>query len=293
MGPTGTGKTDIAIALSKHFPLEIISVDSVMVYRGMDIGTAKPSKAHPHYLIDVCAPDETYSAGQFCKEAMNAITQIENHHHVPLLAGGTMLYFRALQKGLSVLPPQSPEIRQKINTEIAQYGIEKLHQTLQTVDPMTAKKLHPRDTQRIQRALEVYELTGTPLSTLHQHQEKFLENHEVINIGLMPYDRQKHRKRLEKRFHDMLQQGFIDEVKTLMPYADFPSMRAVGYFEIAQYLLHHEDEASMIEKAIHATCQLAKRQMTWLRHFGNITFFDCEANTLLEDITAFLKTKGI
>jgi len=288
MGPTATGKTDMAIALAKHFPLELVSVDSAMVYRGMDIGTAKPSKEYPHYLIDVCEPHEIYSAGRFCQDAMNAIQKIERKKHIPILVGGTMLYFRALQKGLSDLPAQDPIVREKINKLIKEQGIEALHQKLSEIDPVTAKKLHPHDTQRIQRALEVYELTGIPLSTFHQTQKSFLENHEVINIGFMPTDREKLKVRIEKRFHAMLEQGFIEEVEKLMIYKDYPCMRSVGYFEVSQYLLNHYDKETMIEKAIIATNQLAKRQMTWLRHFGNVTFFDPASPSLLQDLIDFL-----
>lgn len=291
MGPTATGKTDMAIALAKHFPLEIVSVDSAMVYRGMYIGTAKPSKEYPHYLIDVCDPDEIYSAGRFCQDAMSAIQKIESNKHIPILAGGTMLYFRALQKGLSALPPQNPLVREKINKLIEEQGIEKLHEKLAEVDPITAKKLHPHDTQRIQRALEVYELTGTPLSTFHQTQKSFLHNHEVINIGFMPTDREKLKQRIEKRFHAMLEQGLIEEVEKLMQYKDYPCMRSVGYLEVSQYLLNHYDKETMIEKAIIATNQLAKRQMTWLRHFGNVTFFDPESPSLLQDLIVFLSQR--
>jgi len=297
MGPTAAGKTDLAAKLAEQFSFEIISVDSAMVYRGMDIGTAKPDRnilAHiPHYLIDICNLDETYSAGRFCKDAVEAIFQIENNQHIPLLTGGTMLYFRALQQGLSELPVADPKIREKINLEALQYGWDILYEKLHNIDPVTAKRLHSHDTQRIQRALEVYEITGIPLSQWHYHQEKYLKNHQIINIGLIPNDREKLKIRIAERFHQMLDMGLIDEVKKLWIFKDTPAMRSVGYRQVCEYLSGKYNENTMIEKAIIATQQLARRQMTWLRSFPDVTFFDSESSTVFEEVLQFLRVQNI
>lgn len=297
MGPTATGKSDLAIRLAKRFPFEIISVDSAMVYRGMDIGTAKPDRNIlaniPHYLIDICNPDETYSAGRFCKDAVKAISLIEKNQHIPILVGGTMLYFRALQQGLSELPIADPKIREKINLEALQYGWDKCYEKLHTIDPVTAKRLHSNDIQRIQRALEVYEITGIALSQWHHHQEKYLKNHQIINIGLIPNNREKLKIRIAERFHQMLDMGLIDEVKKLWIYKDTPAMRSVGYRQVCEYLSGKYDENTMIEKAIIATQQLAKRQMTWLRSFSDLRIFDSDSATVFEEVLQFLKVQNI
>ncbi len=299
MGPTATGKSDLAIRLAERFSFEIISVDSAMVYRSMDIGTAKPDATNlervPHYLIDICNPDETYSAGQFCKDAVKAISLIEKNQHSSLLTGGTMLYFRALQQGLSELPIANQKIRYKINLEAEQYGWNQLHEKLHKIDPVTAERLHCNDAQRIQRALEVYEITHIPLSQWHRQQEKYLKNYQIINIGLMPNDNNRGnlKIRIAERFHQMLEMGLIEEVKKLMIYQDMPAMRSVGYRQICEYLLGKYDKDTMIEKAIIATHQLAKRQMTWLRSFPDVTFFDSESATVFEEVSQFLRDQNI
>ena len=299
MGPTASGKTQLAVELIQRYPFEIISVDSAMVYRGMDIGTAKPDQEIlakiPHYLIDICHPDEAYSAGRFCKDAVNAIENIEKNQHIPLLTGGTMLYFRALQQGLSELPVADQQIRDQINLDAEQYGWDKLYEKLSNIDPVTAKRLHPNDIQRIQRALEVYEITQIPLSQLHDHQEKYLKNHRIINIGLVPQDddREKLKLKIAKRFHHMLERGFIEEVKKLWIYKDTPVLRSVGYRQVCEYLDEKYDKKMMIEKAIIATQQLAKRQMTWLRSFSDMNYFDCESSTIVEEVSQFLKVQHI
>lgn len=299
MGPTATGKSDLAIRLAERFSFEIISVDSAMVYRGMDIGTAKPDQDIlaniPHYLIDICDPDETYSAGQFCKDAIEAISHIEKNQHIPLLTGGTMLYFRSLQQGLSELPIADTKIRDKINLEAEKQGWDKLYEKLNNIDPITAKRLHSHDSQRIQRALEVYEITGIPLSQWHHHQEKYLKNHQVINIGLVPNEnnREKLKIRIADRFHQMLERGLIEEVKKLSIYKDTSGMRSVGYKQVCEYLMGKYDENTMVEKAIIATRQLAKRQMTWLRSFPDMVFFDSESSTVFEAVSQFLIAQKI
>jgi tRNA dimethylallyltransferase len=288
MGPTAVGKTDLAIKLSSYFPLELISVDSAMVYRGMDIGTAKPSKENPHYLIDICDPNENYSVGKFCEDALTAIKRIESNHHIPLLVGGTMMYFRALQQGLSDLPKTNESIRKKISGELEKVGPEKLHEKLLHVDPITANKIHPRDSQRISRALEVFESTGIPLSIYHEKKTSSLKDYQIINIGIVPKERDKLKARIKQRFMMMLDNGFIEEVKKLLVYKDCPSMKSVGYYEVGQYLQHQLDKDTLIEKAVVATCQLAKRQMTWLRSFENMTFFESDSAALLEEVVKYI-----
>jgi tRNA dimethylallyltransferase len=295
MGPTATGKSDLALHIAEQFPVDIISVDSAMVYRGMDIGTAKPAKDIlkniPHYLINICNPDEIYSAGEFCKDAVEAVKIIEKKQHIPLLVGGTMLYFRALQKGLSVLPTQDKNIRHKIDKEAKEIGWNKMHEKLSQIDPVTSKRLHPNDAQRIQRALEVYEITGTPLSQFHSHQNSYLENYSVINIGLIPSDREKLKENIVKRFYKMLDNGFIEEVKNLISFKNTSALRSVGYRQICEYLEGQYDKETMIQKAVIATQQLAKRQLTWLRSFPDITFFESDSLTLVRDLSRFLQQK--
>lgn len=294
MGPTATGKTDLAIKLLSEFPFELISVDSAMVYRGMDIGTAKPDKNSFHHLIDICHPRETYSVGRFCEDAVQAIQDIEKKNKIPLLVGGTMLYFRGLQQGLSALPQTDTATRKKIAAEIIEKGLEKMYQQLQHIDPISAKKLHPNDAQRIARALEVYAMTGVPLSVYHEQQRPFLPHHRFINIVLMPHDREKLKEKIIRRFIEMLHQGLIEEVNALMDYAELPCMRSVGYHEVSRYLLGEYNKETMIEKAVIATCQLAKRQMTWLRntrHFGEVVFLDSDSPTVYKNISQFIQSQ--
>jgi tRNA dimethylallyltransferase len=281
MGPTATGKTNLAVKLAKLFPLELISVDSAMVYKNMNIGSAKPKQFH--HLIDIRNPDQTYSVGDFCKDAVKLIEKIHAKNKVPLLVGGTMLYFRALQQGLSELPQANPEIRKKISL------LKDPHHKLAEIDPITAKKLHPNDLQRVERALEVYEITGTPLSEFHQTQENYLKNYAVINIALIPHNRENLKSRIEKRFLNMLKQGLIGEVKKLLPYKDYPALKAVGYYEVCEYLLKNIDRKTMAQKATIATNQLAKRQMTWLRSWPDLNTFDPESETLMKDVSLLLQ----
>ncbi|HEV2613523.1 MAG TPA: tRNA (adenosine(37)-N6)-dimethylallyltransferase MiaA [Gammaproteobacteria bacterium] len=281
MGPTATGKTNLAIKLARKLPFELISVDSAMVYRGMDIGSAKPKQFH--HLIDIRKPNQTYSVGDFCKDALRHIDEIHRRNKIPLLVGGTMMYFRALQQGLSELPQANPKIRKKIR------ALKNPHERLAEIDPITAKKLHPNDLQRIERALEVYEITGIPLSEFHQTQQNYLKNYTVISIALIPQDREKLKSRIEHRFLKMLKRGLIGEVKKLLPYKDYPAMKSVGYHEASEYLLKKINRKTMIEKATIATNQLAKRQMTWLRSWPDLTTFDPDDKKLIPYVFRFLQ----
>jgi tRNA dimethylallyltransferase len=274
MGPTASGKTDLAYALVQRFPCEIISVDSGMIYRGMNIGTAKPDadflRLAPHHLIDICSPIETYSAAQFCADVTRLSQNIWARGHTPLLVGGTMLYFRALQQGLSRLPDADSALRSELLTDAMNRGWEAMHATLQEVDPISAARIHVRDTQRIQRALEVYRLTGKPMSDV------FLESRDspqanYLNILLMPDSRAWLHARIASRFEQMLQDGLLEEVNELMAQwaqvETCPAMRCVGYRQVLDYLHGNTDYPGCVAKGIAATRQLAKRQMTWLRHW--------------------------
>ena len=308
MGPTATGKTDLAIQLYHTFPIEIISVDSAMVYNGMDIGSAKPEpsilKTIPHYLINICPITESYSAGRFCQEVRPIITDIINRQKIPLLTGGTLLYFHALQNGLSDLPSQNTAVRKKINQDAERYGWPALYEKLKNTDPVSAQRIHPHDKQRLQRALEIYEITGLN-STYHyqQLQTSFLDNYHVINIGLMPLDtpsaKQDLKNHIAERFDLMLAKGFIQEVETLLALfnnestADLPALKSVGYHEIKLYLENKINYQAMREKAIIASRQLAKRQMTWLRSWkkNNITYMNYASENIFTMLVHFLQTQ--
>jgi len=273
MGPTASGKTDLAAALAQDLPLDIISVDSALVYRGMDIGTAKPDAltlaSAPHRLIDICDPSEAYSAARFREDALREMEAITAAGRVPLLVGGTMLYFRALEQGLARLPSADADVRRRIAAEAERQGWAALHARLATVDPASADRIHPNDPQRLQRALEVYEITGRPLSDWYAREADAAFPYRVLKLALAPADRTVLRARIAERFRRMLEEGFEDEVKRLLARGDLnmelPSLRAVGYRQMALYLLGELDRDSMIRTAIDATRQLAKRQMTWLR----------------------------
>ncbi len=282
MGPTASGKTDLAIFLRQHFPIELISVDSAMVYRGMDIGSAKPSAAEqaaaPHRLIDVVEPHEAYSAARFRDDALREIHDILQAGRIPLLVGGTMLYFRALLNGLSALPSSDEATRQQIAQQAEELGWAALHQRLAEVDPVAAQRIHPNDPQRISRALEVYEMTGQPLSRLQAQQKAEPLPYAVLKLALMPSDRSLLHQRIALRFQQMLQQGLVEEVKTLKDRGDLheglPAMRAVGYRQVWDYLCGRIDYNEMVERGVIATRQLAKRQYTWLRSEPDLTIFD-------------------
>jgi len=282
MGPTASGKTDLAIFLTEHFPLEIISVDSALVYRGLDIGSAKPSAEElakaPHRLLDVVDPAEPYSAARFRKDALREIDDIIKAGRIPLLVGGTMLYFRALLQGLSKLPESDEATRNNIERQAAEMGWEKMHERLAEVDAEAATRIHPNDPQRISRALEVYEMTGKAMSQLQKEQKAEPFPYQVLKLALIPSDRKILHHRIEKRFGLMLQQGLIEEVKALRErgdlHQDLPAIRAVGYRQVWDYLESRIDYTEMKERGIIATRQLAKRQLTWLRSEKGLTIYD-------------------
>lgn len=273
MGPTGAGKTDAALELVGRLPLEIVSVDSAMVYRSLDIGTAKPDAALrariPHHLIDVCEPTERYSAGEFLRAAAAAMAQIRARGRVPLLVGGTMLYFRALQAGLATLPPASPALRAELDARAREVGWPALHARLAQVDPVAAARIQPRDGQRIQRALEVHALTGVPLSTLQRQDLRGAVGAEYLKVVLGPQDRALLEPALELRLDAMLAAGFLGEVEGLFRRGDLdpelPALRSVGYRQLWEHVAGRCDLATARSEALRATRQLAKRQYTWLR----------------------------
>ncbi len=285
MGPTASGKTDVAVHLVKNMPVEIISVDSVLIYKDMDIGSAKPDAETlaiaPHRLIDFLDPAEAYSVAEFRRDALQAMQEITEQGKIPLLVGGTMLYYRALLEGISELPAADETVRQKLEAQLQQQGLQAMHQRLQQVDPAAAQRIHPNDPQRIQRALEVYEITGEPLSVLQQrNQQTNVLPYTISKLIVNPKDRAVLHRRIEQRFHTMLDKGFIDEVKTLHNrgdlHMDMPSMRAVGYRQVWEYLDGLRDYQSMVERGIVVTRQLAKRQLTWLRNEENATWLDSQ-----------------
>lgn len=271
-GPTACGKTDLALELANVLPIEIVSVDSAMVYRGMDIGTAKPSPAIraavPHHLIDVVDPAEPYSAGRFLKDATGAIEDVVERGKLPLLVGGTLLYLRALNQGLARLPKADVSIRRDLDQEAATEGWPAMHRRLKSVDPQAAARIAPTDRQRIQRALEVYMLTGQPISEL-QREAREAPRPDISIIALIPDSRERLGVVIASRFDAMVKAGFVSEVESLKARedlnADTPSMRAVGYRQVWAYLAGRYDWETAREKAVVATRQLAKRQMTWLR----------------------------
>jgi len=271
-GPTACGKTDLALALAEQFPLEVISVDSAMVYRGMDIGTAKPSPdilaGVPHHLVDILEPTESYSAGRFTADAREAVEGIRSRGRLPILVGGTLLYLRALRDGLASLPRANPAIRRRLDREAELFGWEGLYRRLEKVDPAAAGRISPKDRQRIQRALEVYELTGEPISAL-QSRERLEPGMPVRAVALVPLDQGRLAERIERRFDAMVEAGFVDEVRALRERGDLdpamPSMRTIGYRQVWSHLDGDCDWPEARGKAIAATRQLAKRQLTWLR----------------------------
>ena len=298
MGPTASGKTAIACELVKHMPYEIISVDSAMIYRDMDIGTAKPDaetlKLAPHRLIDLRDPIEPYSAAQFCEDAKKACDDILRAHKTPLLVGGSMMYFRALQAGLSVLPRANQEVRKKIALEALEHGWVHMHQALAAIDSETAARLHPNDTQRIGRALEVYDITGKPMSAV-LGAARATTPYRFINIMLFPNRRAWLHERIARRFDDMLALGFLDEVEALLARWDLtrehPAMRSVGYRQALDYREGMCDYSAFRERGIAATRQLAKRQLTWLRSWPDAHYFDPEKPDCFEHIMEFLNIK--
>ena len=278
LGPTASGKTDLALALAEELPVEIISVDSAQVYRGLDVGSAKPDRATlrrvPHHLIDIRDPAEPYSAAEFREDALELIGQIRARRRIPLLVGGTMLYFRVLRDGIADMPDRDPVVRARIETMAAREGWPAVHARLKEVDPETAARLHPNDPQRVQRALEVFELTGRPMSEVHRGAGSAPCPWKLLELGIDTPDRAVLHARIERRFKAMLAVGFVDEVKQLRARGDLnaalPAIRAVGYRQIWEHLDGDYDAAEMVRRGCAATRQLAKRQLTWMRSWKGL-----------------------
>ncbi|HEA53909.1 tRNA (adenosine(37)-N6)-dimethylallyltransferase MiaA [Marinobacter antarcticus] len=316
MGPTASGKTDLAMALCERLPCDIISVDSAMIYRGMNIGTAKPTNDElaraPHRLIDICDPAETYSAADFRRDALAEMTKISRAGRIPLLVGGTMMYFKALLHGMSGLPAASPELRRALEAEARRLGWPALYEELRAVDPIAAKIIHPNNHQRLLRALEVVRLTGRPISAFWKsdapqspQQEAGCQNVEdytyftqwqadgtsslpytITQLALAPPQRQVLHDRIHQRFASMLEAGFLEEVRALMGRGDLdpdlPSMRCVGYRQAWSYLVNSDDYDVFVSNGVAATRQLAKRQLTWLRKWSDLNWFDSEGPFIVE-----------
>ncbi|MEF1289305.1 tRNA (adenosine(37)-N6)-dimethylallyltransferase MiaA [Vibrio sp. M260118] len=300
MGPTASGKTDLAIRLRKKYPVEIISVDSALIYKGMDIGTAKPDAEEqaqaPHRLIDILDPSEAYSAADFRRDALNEMRKIVDQGKIPLLVGGTMLYYKALLEGLSPLPAADPEIRQQIEQEAATFGWDKLHEILEEIDPVSAKRIHPNDPQRLSRALEVYRISGKTLTELTQTKGESLP-YRVKQFAIAPKERAELHRRIELRYEMMIEAGFEDEMRALYArddlHPDLPSIRCVGYRQMWDYLDGNCTLDDAIFKGICATRQLAKRQITWLRSWDDLTWLDSEnIDHALETVSNAIASEG-
>jgi tRNA dimethylallyltransferase len=282
MGPTGSGKSDLAVRLAEQLPLEIISVDSALVYRGMDIGTAKPSLSTreriPHHLIDIRDPAAGYSVGEFLLDMRQAMLEIWSRGRQPLLVGGTMMYFHALTSGIADLPEANLRVRAEIDARAAEAGWAAVHQELAAVDPVAAARIHSNDPQRIQRALEVHRITGETITKLQQVRVSVFADVNVIEFALAPLERGELHTKIELRFKAMLKAGFVEEVRKLYERGDLspehPSMRAVGYRQLWRYLTGQCALNEAENQAIAATRQLAKRQLTWLRRRANARWFD-------------------
>jgi tRNA dimethylallyltransferase len=299
MGPTASGKTALAMALLQHLSVELISVDSALIYRGMDIGTAKPTAAElvlaPHHLLDILEPEQSYSVADFRADALRLIVEIHGRGHIPVLVGGTMLYFKALLEGLSPLPGANSDIRTELEAEAAQHGWQVMHQQLALIDPVAAARIHPNDPQRINRALEVFRLTGKSITELTAEKgEPFPYN--VHQFAIAPTDRALLHQRIADRFRQMLANGFEQEVLNLkmrpQSHADLPAMRCVGYRQVWQYLDEECSYEQMVEQGIAATRQLAKRQLTWLRGWPNVTWLKSEV-ALAENLQAVLSSLSL
>ncbi|MAF15085.1 MAG: tRNA (adenosine(37)-N6)-dimethylallyltransferase MiaA [Marinomonas sp.] len=301
MGPTASGKTGLAVELASQHGYEIISVDSALVYKGMDIGTAKPDAETlaqaPHRLIDIIDPSESYSAADFMADACREIDDIVAHGKTPLLVGGTMMYFNALQKGLAPMPAADPAIRAEFEQHAAEFGLASLHDQLKQIDPVAAERINPNDPQRLQRALEVFRLTGKTMTQLWAEQEAQELPFDMINLAVMPQDRATLHQRIEQRFDIMMEQGFLAEVEALYQRGDLtidmPSIRCVGYRQLWQYLEGEDSLEDAIFKGIVATRQLAKRQHTWLRGWDNLVIFDSLQKDLLGQTLKYLQSEII
>ena len=301
MGPTASGKTDLAIQLRQQLPVEVISVDSALIYRGMDIGTAKPSKAElalaPHRLIDICDPAESYSAANFRTDALREMQEISAQGKIPLLVGGTMLYYKALLEGLSPLPSADEKVRSEIEAKAALVGWGGLHQELSKIDPISAQRINPNDSQRINRALEVFYLTGKTLTELTAQKGEALP-YNILQFAIVPEQREVLHLRIEQRFHKMIELGFQQEVEKLYRRPDLnenlPSIRCVGYRQMWEYLRGDYDHDEMVFRGICATRQLAKRQITWLRGWTSpIQWLDSlQPAQALEKVLTSVSTKA-
>lgn len=290
MGPTASGKTDLAIKLVERYPCDIISVDSALVYKGLDIGSAKPDAEEqaraPHRLIDIRDPADSYSAADFRKDALAEMAEISAAGRIPLLVGGTMLYFKALLEGMADMPESDLSIRAEIESEAEQKGWPYIHAQLAEVDPESAARIHPNHSQRIERALGVYRSTGITMTEFHNRQsESEGLPYDVCQLAIAPLDRKVLHQRIEKRFRAMMEQGFVDEVRALHErgdlHLDLPSMRAVGYRQVWEHLDGVLDYDEMIERGIIATRQLAKRQFTWLRAWQDLHWIHTDADNKL------------
>jgi len=300
IGPTASGKTNLAVELVKKFSFEIISVDSAQIYRDMDIGVAKPSQdvldIAPHHLINIMKPNEAYSVAQFTQDALKLIYEIILRGRIPLLVGGTMMYFNGLEKGINQMPMTNEQLRKDIEMEASQVGWPKLYEKLKSVDKEIAEKLNPNDAQRISRALEVFYSSGKPLSSYHQSKNKNVFPFSVCKLGLMPSNRKILHQRIEFRVHEMLEAGLFKEVRSLLQkypslQSHMPSMRSAGYRQTLEYFNHDIKEKECIDKIIFATRQLAKRQMTWMRSMENLNLFDCSNDDISNEVIAFVKAR--
>ena len=300
MGPTAAGKTETAITLHEQYGCELISVDSAMVYRGLDIGSAKPSaeelRRAPHRLIDIRDPAVPYSAAEFRQDALHEMRQISASGKVPLLVGGTMLYVKQLLEGGGNLPSSSPEVRGELEQQLTQHGLAALHERLKQVDPAAGQRIHPNDPQRTLRALEVYHITGRPMSALWAEQAATLFPWRVVSIVLAPQDRALLHQRIADRFHLMLAQGLIDEVSALRQRDDLhcglPALKSVGYRQVWEYLDGQYDRNGLEERGVIATRQLAKRQLTWLRRWENACWFNIQQPDMLDKVLKFVRESG-
>jgi len=296
MGPTGIGKTSLAFSLSEQIDLQIISVDSVQIYKKLDIGSGKPSSAilekHPHKLIDIINPDQTYSAAAFSSDVFDEISNATKKNRLPLLVGGTMLYFNSLFRGFSDMPKTDPAIRKKLKEESRDMGLESMHKKLNKIDPGYAEKIHPNDSQRTLRALEVFRSSGKTLSQWHKEnkkeRDKRLLNFKIFQFAVEPEDRETHREVVANRFHEMINAGFVEEVENLLNienmHPEVTSMKSIGYRQICEFLDGKISYDEMIFKGITATRQLAKRQMTWLKTWEELIWLKENSKNKIEDI---------
>ena len=302
IGPTASGKTKLAVDLVNTFPFEIISVDSAQIYQDMNIGVAKPSQdilnVAPHHLINIIRPDETYSVAQFLQDSLKIMDEIFTRGHIPLLVGGTMMYFNALEKGISQMPKTDYQIRKDIEREAMQFGWPKLHEKLMSVDKELAMKLSPHDAQRISRGLEVFYSSGKPLSYFHKPKNKNQFPFTICKLGLMPSNRKILHERIELRVNQMIDAGLFKEVEFLLQKypklkSHMPSMRSVGYRQVLEYFNGDSQEKECIDKIVFATRQLAKRQMTWMRGMENLNIFDFTGDGINKEIEAFIKAQRV